>query len=77
MKALLKNIFHPTNDHLSLSAVHLSVTEEMAKDIKAMNFGYSNNLSYDSSHHAGYPHFLRLEFQWQQPVTNIAELIDT
>jgi hypothetical protein len=51
MKALLKNIFHPTNDHLSLSAVHLSVTEEMAKDIKAMNFGYSNNLSYDFSHH--------------------------
>jgi len=30
--------------------VHLQVTDEMAKDVKEINFGYNNDLSYESSH---------------------------
>jgi hypothetical protein len=31
--------------------VHLSMTVDMAKDLKELNFGYNNGLSYDTSHH--------------------------
>jgi hypothetical protein len=31
-------------DSFSLSAVHLGVTTDMAKDIKELNFGYSNDI---------------------------------
>jgi hypothetical protein len=47
VKALLEDIFRP-DDIYSLSSVHMTVTDEMAKDIKERNFGYSNDLSYDT-----------------------------
>jgi hypothetical protein len=49
VKALLEDIFHP-DDIFSLSSVHLTVTNDMAKDIKQINLGYNNDLSYDMSH---------------------------
>jgi hypothetical protein len=48
-KALLEDIFWPDDD-FSLSAVQLNVTDEMAKDVKDVNFGYNNDLSYESCH---------------------------
>jgi hypothetical protein len=49
VQALLEDTFRPM-DSFSLSAVHLGVTTDMAKDIKELNFGYSNDISYDTSH---------------------------
>jgi hypothetical protein len=49
VKALLEDVFRPV-DSFSLETVHLSVTDELAKDIKELNFGYSNDLTYESSH---------------------------
>ncbi len=49
VKALLEDIFRP-DDLFSLASVHLTVTDDMAKDIKEINLGYNNDLSYDSSH---------------------------
>lgn len=49
VKALLEDIFRP-DDLFSLSSVHLGVTTDMAKDIKELNFGYSNDWSYDTCH---------------------------
>jgi hypothetical protein len=49
VKALLEDIFRPA-DLFSLESVQLSATDEMAKDIKNLNFGHNNDLSYESSH---------------------------
>jgi hypothetical protein len=49
VKALLKDIFRP-DDLFSLNNVHLGVTTDLAKDIKELNFGYSNDWSYDTCH---------------------------
>jgi hypothetical protein len=49
VKALLEDVFRP-DDRYSLTNVHLGVTTEMAKDIKDLNFGYSNDWSYDTCH---------------------------
>jgi hypothetical protein len=49
VKALLEDIFWPDNIY-SLSLVHTIVTDEMAKDIKEINFGYNNDLSYNTYH---------------------------
>jgi hypothetical protein len=49
VKALLEDIFRPDNI-FSLSSVHLTMTDDMAKDIKEINLGYNNDLSYDTSH---------------------------
>jgi hypothetical protein len=49
IKALLEDIFRPV-DLFSLESVQLSATDEMAKDVKNLNFGHNNDLSYDSSH---------------------------
>jgi hypothetical protein len=49
VKALLEDIFCP-DDVFSLNAVHLGVTVDLAKDVKELNFGYSNDWSYDTSH---------------------------
>jgi hypothetical protein len=49
VKALLEDVFRP-DDLFSLTHVHLGVTTDMAKDIKELNFGYSNDWSYDTCH---------------------------
>jgi hypothetical protein len=49
IKVLLKDIFRP-EDILSLNAVHSQVTSDMAKDFKELNFGFNNNLTYESCH---------------------------
>jgi hypothetical protein len=49
VKALLEEIFRPT-DTLSLMNVHLGVTTDLAKDVKELNFGYSQDWSYDTCH---------------------------
>ena len=48
-KALLEDIFRPV-DLFSLDSVQLSATDEMAKDVKDLNYGHNNDLSYASSH---------------------------
>jgi hypothetical protein len=49
IKALLEDTFRP-DDMYSLNAVYLGVTSDMAKDVKELNFGYNNDMSYDSCH---------------------------
>jgi hypothetical protein len=49
VKALLEDIFRP-QDLLSLASVHLGVTTDLAKDVKELNYGYSNDWSYDTCH---------------------------
>jgi hypothetical protein len=49
VKALLEDVFQP-DDIYSLSAVHIHVTADLAKDIKELNFGYNNDLTYDNCH---------------------------
>jgi hypothetical protein len=49
VKILLEDIFPPDNV-FSLLSVHLTMTDNMAKDIKEINLGYNNDLSYDLSH---------------------------
>jgi hypothetical protein len=49
VKALLEDIFRP-DDLFLLNNVQLGVTTDMAKDIKELNFGYSNDWSYDTCH---------------------------
>jgi hypothetical protein len=48
IKALLEDTFRPDDD-FSLEAVHLGVTDEMAKDLKELNFGFNRDLSHDTS----------------------------
>jgi hypothetical protein len=48
IKALLEDTFRP-DDMFSLSLVYLGVTADMAKDLKELNFGYNNDLSYDTA----------------------------
>jgi hypothetical protein len=49
VKALLEDIFRPDGD-FSLAAVQINVTDELAKDIKNINLGYNNNMSYECCH---------------------------
>ena len=49
VKSLLEDIFCPDVIYL-LSSVHLMITDEMAKDIKEVNFGFNNDLSYNTCH---------------------------
>jgi hypothetical protein len=49
VKALLETLLQP-DDIFSLSAVQIHVTADMAKDIKELNFGYNNDLTYDNCH---------------------------
>jgi hypothetical protein len=49
VKALLEDVFQP-DDIYSLSAVHIHVTADLAKDVKELNFGYNNDLTYDNCH---------------------------
>jgi hypothetical protein len=49
VKALLRNIFQP-DDIFSLSAVQIHITADVAKDIKELNFGYNNDLTYENCH---------------------------
>jgi hypothetical protein len=48
-KALLEEIFRPA-DMFSLESVHLSATDDMAKDVKTLSYGHNGDLSYESSH---------------------------
>ncbi len=45
VKALLEDIFRPDGD-FSLAAVQINVTDELAKDIKNINLGCNNDMSY-------------------------------
>jgi hypothetical protein len=49
IKALLEDIFRPS-DLFSLESVQLSATDDMAKEISNLNYGYNNDVSYESSH---------------------------
>jgi hypothetical protein len=49
VKVLLEDVFRP-QDLLSLVNVHLGVMTDLAKDVKELNFGYSNDWSYDTCH---------------------------
>jgi hypothetical protein len=49
VKTLLEDVFRP-DDMFSLNNVHIGVTTDMAKDIRELNFGYSNDWSYDTCH---------------------------
>jgi hypothetical protein len=53
VKALLEDIFRPV-DLFSLESVQLSATDEMAKDVKHLNYGHSNDLSYGNWSIDGY-----------------------
>jgi hypothetical protein len=50
VKVLLEDTFWP-DDMLSLNVVYLGVTVDMVKDVKELNLGYNNNMSYDTCHH--------------------------
>jgi hypothetical protein len=50
VKVVLEDVFHP-NDLFFLKNVHLGVTIDMVKYIKELNFGYSNDWSYNTCHH--------------------------
>ena len=49
VKALLESTFQP-GDIFSLSAVHLHVTADLAKDMRDLNFGFNNDLTYKNCH---------------------------
>jgi hypothetical protein len=49
VKALLESTFQP-DDLFSLSAVHLHVTADLAKDMRDLNFGFNNDLTYENCH---------------------------
>jgi hypothetical protein len=49
IKALLEDIFRPA-DLFSLESVQLNATDDMAKEVKNLNYGYNNDVSYESSH---------------------------
>jgi hypothetical protein len=49
IKALLEDIFRPV-DLFSLESVQLGATDDMAKDVKNLNYGYNKDLCYESSH---------------------------
>jgi hypothetical protein len=49
VKALLGDVFQP-NDIYLLVAVHIHVTADLAKDVKELNFGNNNDLTYDNCH---------------------------
>jgi hypothetical protein len=49
IKGLLEDIFRPA-DLFSLESVQSSATDDMAKEIKNLNYGYNNDVSYESSH---------------------------
>jgi hypothetical protein len=49
IKALLEDTFR-TVDLFSLESAQLSATDEMAKDVKNLNYGHDNDLSYESNH---------------------------
>jgi hypothetical protein len=52
IKALLEDIFRPV-DLFSLELVQLSATDDMAKDVKNISYGYNNDLSYEPRSHRG------------------------
>jgi hypothetical protein len=49
IKALLEDIFRPT-DMFSLESVQLNATDDMAKEVKNLNYGYNNDVTYESCH---------------------------
>jgi hypothetical protein len=49
VKALLGDVFQP-DDIYSLSAVHIQVTADLAKDVKELNFGHNYDLTYNNCH---------------------------
>jgi hypothetical protein len=49
VRALLEDIFRPA-DTFSLESVHLTVSDDLAKDIKEVNMGFNSDLSYETCH---------------------------
>ena len=49
VRYLLEDVFKPS-DTFSLDSVDLNVRDELAKDIKKLNLGFNNDLSYETSH---------------------------
>jgi hypothetical protein len=49
VKALLEDLFRPDNI-FNLSTVHLRVTGDVVKNVKDINHGFNNDLSYDACH---------------------------
>jgi hypothetical protein len=49
VKALLEDIFRPDDD-FSLAAVQIDVMDKLAKEIKNINLGYNNDMSYECCH---------------------------
>jgi hypothetical protein len=50
VKAFLGDVFQPNGDIYLLVAVPIHVTADLAKDVKELNFGNNNDLTYDNCH---------------------------
>jgi hypothetical protein len=68
VKALLEDMFRP-DDMYSLNAVYLGFTADMAKDVKELNFGFNNDMLYDSCHRGISP-FTVMGCPWQRQVSD-------
>jgi hypothetical protein len=49
VKAIMRELLVPDEDH-SVQAIHILVTDEMAKDFKSLEFGYNGDTSYTTCH---------------------------
>jgi hypothetical protein len=50
VRALLEDILRPQDDLSALTTEVVHVTDDLAKDVKGLNFGYRNYRSYDTCH---------------------------
>jgi hypothetical protein len=50
VRALLEDILRPQGDMSALSTVVVHVTDDLARDVKELNFGYQNDRTYETCH---------------------------
>ena len=50
VRAVLEDAFRPAANVRAMHRVHITVTDDMAKDFKELNFGYNMDLSYETCH---------------------------
>jgi len=50
VRALLEDILRPQDDLSALTTVVVHMTDDLAKDVKELNFGYRNNQTYKTCH---------------------------
>jgi hypothetical protein len=50
VRALLEDILRPQGDMSALSTVVVHVTDNLARDVKELNFGYQNDRTYETCH---------------------------